>query len=81
MAADISPQIIPEWAVFALGKNVILTKAYDSYRDGSDVYPVGSIGILDSIQCGFFGPEAVIYLPEDDGLLLNMTFDHLRLLE
>jgi len=81
MADLIAPQIIPSWAVSSLGKKVCFVKNYDFYGDGSDIYSAGTIATLDGIQFGKNGTEAVVSLFDDDELLLNPSFDYLRIAE
>lgn len=81
MASTISPQIIPSWAITALGKKVRFVKDYDFYGDGSDIYRKGKIAILDGIQRGTKEVEAIVCLLDDEGLLLNPSFDYLQLVE
>jgi hypothetical protein len=67
MASTISTQIIPSWAITALGKKVRFVKDYDFYGDGSDIYRSGEVVLLDGIQRGIKGAEAIVF-SLDDGL-------------
>lgn len=70
-------QLIPksaEWITRSLGKKVRLTKLLPTYRD---CLPIGTILILDMIDTGMTGSNAICYLhPEDE--LFNIEFDFLE---
>jgi hypothetical protein len=81
MANVIASQIIPSWAVSSLGKKVRFVKDYDFYGDGSYVYQLGKIAVLDGLQRGRNGVQAIVCPLDDDSLFLNPPFDYLELVE
>ena len=70
-------QVIPQWAMVHLGKTVVFLKDYDFYGNGACVHEAGTIGILDGVQQGSDGVEALILSPHNEGCILNPTFDHI----
>lgn len=71
------PQVIPQWATVHLGKKVVLLKNYDAYGNGKCIYEAGTIGVLNGIQQGIDGAEALILAPDDQSYILNPTFDYI----
>lgn len=68
---------IPIWAVMKLGCEVVLSKPYDAYGDGSFVLMPGVKGILDGIQRHSEGARALVILEEDAGTAWDIPFHQL----
>lgn len=79
MASYIASQNLPDWVLTHLGRPVRFVRNYDFYGDGTLICRVNDLAILDAVQVGSDGPEAVLILPKskDPTALVNVSLDYL----